>query len=117
MKKPNNKYLLFGLVGLLVVGAVIVLTQSSGQMFQGALVTKLPGTTTTYSTTTVTLDSVNKEVQALKARVTELESFKNEFYQSYKKNNEATCAALFSSGALHPYMNLYDCNNKLLSPL
>ncbi len=69
MKNTNNKYLLFGLVGLIVGGAVVVLTQNSGQLFQGAL---LPATTS-YTTTTVTLDSVNRDLQALKAKVAGVE--------------------------------------------
>lgn len=78
MKKTNNKYLLFGLIGLVVVGAVVVLTQSSGQLFQGALIKTLSPTTTsttspTYSTSTVQVDYLGM-IQNLEKRVLALET-------------------------------------------
>ncbi len=54
MKKTNNKYLLFGLVGLLVVGAVVVLSQNAGQTMQGDLIRSVTPTTTDLTTTSTT---------------------------------------------------------------
>ncbi len=112
--KNKNLFIIGLLIAAIIAIGGLAYFQESGNIYQGALIRS---TTTSYTTQTLTLESLNNDIKALKEEIATLKKFKNDFDQSYLKNNEATCAALFSSGALHPYINEYNCINKLLSPL
>lgn len=99
MKKTNTKYLLFGLVGLVVGGAIVALTQSSGQLFQGALIAPIPTTAiqpTTTATTTLTTTALYS------AKLTNLETYAKNAYKSLYATNQNLCN---ETAACPTYMN------------
>lgn len=108
-------YVMIGMLILVIVGGLIVLSQNMGnfgQYFQGAL--HVPTTVTTIKSTT------NIDLQAtvidLQQKVVELEKFNAAFLDSYKKNNEFTCAALIYSDI--PYTtNMTTCQSNITNPL
>jgi len=100
MKKTNSKYLLFGLIGVIVIGAVVLLTQYSGQMFQGDLIRSVstyPVTTTSPISTTSTaqfdylgmIQKLEKRVLALETANTVLQNKINTTNATLKQTNTA----------------------------